>query len=99
MLGGDTTIAAHIKRLKTKLQELHNSGPAVQAGPTDFLLHDLRPGDKIHVKNVKCTRSTETAYDRPFQVLMSMPTAIKIRERDSWIHCSHVKQIPSIDNE
>uniref|UniRef100_K7E2C3 Gag-Pol polyprotein n=1 Tax=Monodelphis domestica TaxID=13616 RepID=K7E2C3_MONDO len=99
LLGGDITIASYIQELQHKLRELHESGAAVQAGPLDFSLHDLNPGDKVYIKNFKRTGATEPSWEGPFQILLTTPTSIKIGERDSWIHCSHVKKASSAETD
>ncbi|XP_056674408.1 muscular LMNA-interacting protein isoform X21 [Monodelphis domestica] len=85
--------------LQHKLRELHESGAAVQAGPLDFSLHDLNPGDKVYIKNFKRTGATQPSWEGPFQILLTTPTSIKIGERDSWIHCSHVKKASSAETD
>uniref|UniRef100_A0A5F8HFK8 methylcrotonoyl-CoA carboxylase n=1 Tax=Monodelphis domestica TaxID=13616 RepID=A0A5F8HFK8_MONDO len=87
------------EELQHKLRELHESGAAVQTGPLDFSLHDLNPGDKVYIKNFKRTGATQPSWEGPFQILLTTPTSIKIGERDSWIHCSHVKKASSAETD
>uniref|UniRef100_A0A5F8GG34 Gag-Pol polyprotein n=1 Tax=Monodelphis domestica TaxID=13616 RepID=A0A5F8GG34_MONDO len=99
LLGGDITIASYIQELQHKLRELHESGAAVQAGPLDFSLHDLNPGDNMYIKNFQRTGATQPSWEGPFQILLTTPTSIKVGEKDSWIHCSHVKRASSVETD
>ena len=98
LLGGYTSIASYIQDLQHRLRELHESGAAVQARPIDCSLHDLNPGDMVYIKNFQHTGATQPSWEGPLQILLTT-TAIKIGERDSWIHCSHVKRAPSMETD
>ncbi|KAM8960615.1 uncharacterized protein RCH25_036349, partial [Pelodytes ibericus] len=54
--------------------------------------HTLSPGEWVEVK--KHVRGTlDPRYERPYQVLLTTPTSLKLEGRPTWIHASHCKRI------
>uniref|UniRef100_A0A8U8BYW7 Murine leukemia virus integrase C-terminal domain-containing protein n=1 Tax=Geospiza parvula TaxID=87175 RepID=A0A8U8BYW7_GEOPR len=64
-----------------------------QSRGLDGPVHDIRPGDYVYVKCLK-EKTLEPQWEGPFQVLLATFTAIKIQERNAWIHHSRVKESP-----
>ena len=64
--------------------------PTPAAGP----LHDLKPGNWIVVKDLRWKSWHSKRWTGPFQVLLTTQTAVKVAERDTWIHANHCKKIP-----
>uniref|UniRef100_A0A8C8RLL6 Murine leukemia virus integrase C-terminal domain-containing protein n=1 Tax=Pelusios castaneus TaxID=367368 RepID=A0A8C8RLL6_9SAUR len=57
-------------------------------------VHDFKEGDWIYVKNWKTGDKLEPKWEGPYQVLLTTTFALKIAEKDSWIHHAHVKRAP-----
>ncbi|KAK3545344.1 hypothetical protein QTP70_004065 [Hemibagrus guttatus] len=67
--------------------------------PHADILHDLKPGKWILVKDFKRKNWKAKHWLGPFQILLTMPTTVKIAERATWIHVSHCKRVPVPDQE
>ncbi|XP_062863525.1 uncharacterized protein LOC134325307 [Trichomycterus rosablanca] len=57
--------------------------------------HTVQPGDWILTKIYKRANWKADRWQGPFQVLLVTHTAVKIAERDTWIHISHCKKAPT----
>lgn len=60
--------------------------------PTDVPCHNIQPGDYVFVKEHRKKNSLTARWEGPFQLLLITHTAVKVKERRSWIHASHVRR-------
>ena len=60
----------------------------------DGPVHDIRPGDYVYVKCF-ADKTLEPQWTGPFQVLLTIYTAIKVEGQNSWIHHTRIKKAPA----
>ncbi|XP_078066764.1 uncharacterized protein LOC144492531 isoform X1 [Mustelus asterias] len=64
--------------------------------PTEGKLHDLRPGEWVVIKDFRRKSWKARRWLGPFQVLLVTQTAVKVAERSTWVHASHCKRVPEL---
>lgn len=60
--------------------------------------HDLQPGDLIWVKQHTRRHCLQPRWRGPYQVLLTIATAVKCEGLTSWTHSSHTKKATAQDN-
>ncbi|XP_063817634.1 uncharacterized protein LOC135056421 [Pseudophryne corroboree] len=86
---GDLT--AYVKSLTERLTHLHVvAHDSLPDSTADQNPHHLQPGDWVYLKR-HVRKSLEPRYDGPFQVLITTPTSVKLKDRAAWVHASHCK--------
>lgn len=53
------------------------------------MTHPFRPGDWVLVKALRRRHWHSPRWRGPYQVLLTTPTVVKVKERTIWIHASH----------
>ncbi|KAL7831307.1 hypothetical protein SRHO_G00308100 [Serrasalmus rhombeus] len=61
----------------------------------DERLKEVLPGDYVYVKTFKRGWS-EPRREGPFEVILAMPTAVKVKGRKVWIHLNHCSRAPDL---
>ena len=56
-------------------------------------MHNIEPGDYVYVRSLSDSH-LEPKWEGPFQVLLTLHTAVKIREQAAWIHHTRIKKAP-----
>lgn len=62
-----------------------------QTLPLKENLHPFEPEDWIWIKSFTQKSSLQPKWKGPFQILLRTQTAIKVAEKDTWIHWTHIK--------
>ncbi|KAJ8358672.1 hypothetical protein SKAU_G00151970 [Synaphobranchus kaupii] len=67
--------------------------------PASGPLHDLQPGDWVVIKDFRRKKWHQARWRGPFQILLTMPTAVRVEGHASWVHASHCKRAPPAPKE
>ncbi|XP_075773494.1 uncharacterized protein LOC102450730 [Pelodiscus sinensis] len=83
-----------LKKQLAEIKEKSDSSKVAEAlpVPTDVPCHDVQPGNWVLIKEFRRKDCLSPRWNGPFQVLLTTNTAVKVAERDSWIHASHVRR-------
>ncbi|KAK1204014.1 POL5 protein, partial [Pygoscelis papua] len=84
----------YLKELQQQMRKISKQITGTRARGLDGPLHAFEPGDYVLIKTISGD-PLEPKWKGPFQVLLTTNTAIKVREKKSWIHYSQVKKAPS----
>lgn len=57
-------------------------------------LHSFQPGDLVYLKKLP-SLSLEPRWTRPWTVILTTLTALKVAGKITWIHWTHVKPAPA----
>lgn len=74
------------------LKVLHTEVQNAQAVPSDSPCHDIQPGDLVWVLTYRRRNNFTPKWEGPYEALLVTTTAIKVRERESWVHASHARK-------
>lgn len=79
--------------LQKQLENINKQVLGTRARGLDQPIHPFKPDDYVYVK-IFSGQPLEEKWDRPYQVLLTTFTAIKIKEQLAWTHYSRVKRAP-----
>lgn len=82
-------------KLSSVLSDISVQVKAAQSKPAETVLHDIKPGDYVVVKDFRRRSWRARRWNGPFQVLLTTHTAVKVAERATWIHASHCRKVPA----
>ena len=88
----DDEMVNYCLALNRILKSIYPRVKAALPDPQAGKLHSLEPGDWVVVKDLRRQYWYQPRWLGPFQVLLVTPTAVKVAERDTWIHASHCRR-------
>lgn len=87
---GEETLTGYIIGLQWQLKETEKSVLCIRARGLDGPVHNVKPGDYVHVKSLSDS-PLEPKWEGLFLVILTSYAAIKVKEQVSWIHHTRVK--------
>lgn len=92
----DEAIVAYCRKLTQILSSISIQVKAALPTPLEDgkINHPYHPADWILVKDLRRRHWHSPRWRGPFQVLLTTPTAVKVKERTTWVHASHCKKAP-----
>ncbi|XP_041428459.1 uncharacterized protein K02A2.6-like isoform X2 [Xenopus laevis] len=86
-------LKGYVQSLQRELQKIHHRVHESIPDPESITgLHSIQPGDWVVITKYQ-RQGLEARYTRPYQVLLTTSTSLKVEERDGWIHASHCKKL------
>ncbi|MGL5564787.1 MAG: hypothetical protein ACRDC4_03560, partial [Plesiomonas sp.] len=87
----------YCKKMSSLLSDICVQVKAVQGKPAEIPLHDIRPGDSVVIRDLRRKSWKAKRWLGPFLVLLTTHTAVKVAERATWVHASHCRKVPSLN--
>lgn len=88
----DGTLSGYLRELIAALSSV--SQQVASALPQSFQdTHPVEPGSWVLIKDFRRKHWNQERWRGPYQVLLSTPTAVRIAERDTWVHLSHCRVV------
>ncbi|XP_058038675.1 protein NYNRIN-like [Ahaetulla prasina] len=88
---GDIVLSSYLSALHKRLQVLWTQSALTQTLPLEDNLHPFEPGDWVWIKFFTRNSPLQPKWTGPYQILLTTQTAIRVAERDCWIHWTHAK--------
>ena len=88
---GEAELTSYVIQLQKQLRSLHKYAAIEgQNLPADAPVHSFQPGDWVLVK-VYQKLPLQPAWEGPYQVLLVSLTALKVGEKNAWLHHTRCK--------
>lgn len=93
----DGAIASYMRGLISAFSSL--SQQVQSALPQSFqTAHPVEPGAWVLLKDLRRKHWNQERWRGPYEVILSTPTAVRIAERDTWVHLSHCRLVKDPDH-
>uniref|UniRef100_A0A6G1RLN9 Murine leukemia virus integrase C-terminal domain-containing protein n=1 Tax=Hypotaenidia okinawae TaxID=2861861 RepID=A0A6G1RLN9_9GRUI len=91
---GEETMTSYMVALNKQLRRTEKHVMDTRSRGLDGPVHNVQPGDYVYVKSFT-ERTLEPQWTRPYQVLLTTCTAIKVEGQSSWIHHTRINKAPA----
>jgi len=92
LLDGDEQITQYLLYLQDSFSQRRNHAYWYQGISPEVQVNDIELGDKVYAKNYKWKNGFEPKWEGPYTVLLTSFYAVKVAEKETWIHHSHVRK-------